>query len=307
MPAATEILYALGAGDDLAGVSDDCTYPPEARAKPTASTSRLPDDLTSAQIDAAAGDLHRAGSVYHIDRDFLRAAHPDLIIAQDVCEVCAVSSAEARAAADDALCAAPVVSVSAGSLAGILDSVEELGHHCGREDQARHLRSSMQEQLAEVANACGALPRTRAFYIGWLEPLMCEGHWVPELIAVAGGQEVIGRTGEYGVPVEWQAVVDAAPEVIIVAPCSFDVPRTLREVDLLETLPDWRELDAVGSRRVFVADSAYFACPGPRIVDGARILARALHPDAWRSPAPEGAMAVIAPGPHGRSQWIPYR
>ncbi len=306
LPGATEILYALGLGDSIAGVSSDCTVPPDVKSKPIASRSQLPADLSSAAIHEAAESLHRSGSVYHIDSAFLRAERPDLILAQDVCEVCAVTSEQARAAAEEALCSATVLSISATSLAGILDSVAVLGRYTGTEVESARFRERMEEELEGVWRTLADIESVRTFYIGWLDPLMCEGHWIPEMIDIAGGEELIGQAGEYGVEVSWERVQAAAPDAIFIAPCSFDVSHTLQEVPILEQLPGWRDVPAVRTGCVFAADSAYFVTPGPRIVDGVRILARALHPDRFHDPLPAGRLVVRREEPGGSVRWEPY-
>lgn len=305
LPGATEILYDLGLGESIAGVSNDCTFPPEVKSKPVASRSQLPADLSSATIHKAAESLHRSGSVHHIDPAFLRAERPDLIVAQDVCEVCAVTSEQARAAAEEALCSATVLSVSATSLKEILESIEVLGRYTAAEEKSAQLREGMEEELEGVRRTLADIEPVRTFYIGWLDPLMCEGHWIPEMIEIAGGRELIGQAGEYGAEVSWERVREAAPDAIFIAPCSFDLRRTVQEVAILERLPGWRGTPAVGSDRVFAADSAYFVTPGPRIVEGVRILARALHPDRFRGPLPAGRLAVRREGPDGSIRWEP--
>jgi hypothetical protein len=178
----TEILYALGLGDSIAGVSSDCTFPPGVKSKPIASRSQLPANLSSAAIHEAAESLHRSGSVYHIDPAFLRAERPDLILAQDVCEVCAVTSEQARAAAEEALCSAAVLSISATSLAGILESIEALGRYTAEEEESARLRERMEEGLEKVRRTVADVEPVGTFYVGWLETLMCEGHWKLECL-----------------------------------------------------------------------------------------------------------------------------
>ncbi len=306
LPGATEILYELGLGECIVGVSDDCAYPPEVKSKPLASHSRLPHGLSSAAINDAAETLHRSGSVYHIDRAFLRAARPDLILAQDVCEVCAVTSEQAHAAAQEALCSATVLSVSATNLDEIFRSIEVIGRHAGHEAAALQLRERMEEELGGVRQRSKDVEPARTFYVGWLDPLMCEGHWIPEMIEIGGGKEVIGQAGGYGAQVSWERVVAAEPDVIFIAPCSFDLGQTLEEVGLLERLPGWRQVPAVLSGRVFAADSAYFVTPGPRIVDGVRILARVFHPDCFPEPLPGGRLAVRRERPRRLVNWQPH-
>ncbi len=237
----------------------------------------------------------------------MRAARPDLILAQDVCEVCAVTSDQARAAAEEALCSSTVLSLSATTLVEILDSIELVGRYTGAEWAAARLRERIEEEIEGVRRSLSEVEPLSTFYVGWLDPLMCEGHWIPEMIAIAGGREVIGRAGAYGAEVRWETVLAAAPEAIVVAPCSFDLPRTLEEVALLERLPGWREAPAVRSGRVFAADSAYFVTPGARIVDGIRLLARALHPDRFPGPVPEGRLAVRREDRAGEVRWEPWR
>lgn len=307
LPGATEILYELGLGDFIVGVSDDCTFPPDVKSKPIASRSQLPADLSSAAIHQAAESLHRSGSIYHIDPAFLRAEQPDLILAQDICEVCAVTSEQARAAAEEALCSATVLSLSATTLAEILESIEVLGRYTAAEKKSAQLRERMEAELEGVRRTLGDVEPVPTFYVGWLDPLMCEGHWIPEMIEIAGGRELIGRAGEYGAEVSWERVREAAPDAIVIAPCSFDLSRTLQEVALLEQLPGWRDVPAVRSGRVFAADSAYFVTPGPRIVEGVRILARVLHPERIHRSVPEGRLAVRREGAGGEVRWEPHR
>lgn len=306
LPGATEILYELGLADQIIGVSDDCKFPPQVSEKRLASETRLPADMSSAAIHEATEQMHRSGSIYHIDPSFLREAQPDLIIAQDVCEVCAVTSDQAQTAAREALCDAPVVSLSARTIEEILGTVDELGRLTSAESEASSLRERMEQELDEIRRAVAGVDRVRTFYIGWLDPLMCEGHWVPEMIDIAGGVELVGKAGEYGVAVDWERVRELAPELVFVAPCSFDLQKTRSEIDVLERLPGWADTPAAIRDRVFAADSGSFSTPGPRIVAGTRMFARALHPERFPQTIDSGLLAKRRTGVSGAVEWLDY-
>ncbi len=298
LPSATEVLYALGLGDSIIGVSHDCDYPPEVRHKPIVSSSTVNDELTSAEIDEAVGQTyHRGGSIYHIDPAFLERERPDLIIAQELCQVCAITSAEARRAAAIARSGAQILSLQPTTLAEVLESFRVLGRAVGEEQAASDLVARLQERIDAVRERLARVPeRPRVLCLGWLDPVMAEGHWIPEMAALAGGDDGVARPGEHSRPLQWQDVVAYAPEAIVLMPCSFSLDRTVAEAEVLGERPGWVALPAVQAGRVYAVDSGYFSRPGPRLITGLEVLATCLHPERAADPLPAGAAARLAPG-----------
>ncbi len=300
LPSATEVLCALGAQDEIVGVSHDSDYPPDVRQKPLASTSIVSDDRSSVEIDGAVGQTyHRGASIYHVDADFLRRERPDLIIAQELCEVCAVTSEEARRAAGVARIGARILSLEPSTLAEALECMRVLGGAIGRQSAAEVLVASLEARASAVAERLAAVAsRPSVLCLGWLDPLVVEGHWLPEMVTLAGGRDAFGRAGARSRRIEWSEVVAAGPEAILVTPCSFPLERTLAEAHLLGELPGWEDLPAARAGRVYAVDSAYFSRPGPRLIDGLEILARCLHPEQALGPPPAGAAARLPAGAH---------
>ena len=306
LPSATEVLYALGAEEDVIGVSHDSDYPPEVRLKPVVSTSTIDDSLGSADIDSLVGQTyHAGGSIYHIDPGFLEREQPNLIVAQELCQVCAITSAEARRAAEIARNGARILSLEPATLADALDSIRILGEAAGRPRAARDLVDSIQARMNAVADGMAEVRPTSVLVLGWLEPLISEGHWMPELLSLAGGCASLSAPGEHSRRVDWQEVVALDPEAIFLVPCSFSLARTLAEVHVLGRHPGWNELAAVRSGRVFAVDSGYFSRPGPRLATGLEILARCLHPDRLSGPIPVGAAVRLSGDRFADSSYIP--
>ncbi len=298
LPSATEVLFAIGAGDDVIGVSHDCDHPPEARGRPVVTVSAVSSDLSSVEIDRAVTETyHRGGSIYHIDPAFLERERPDIVVAQELCDVCAVTSEEARRAAELARVGARIVSLRPRRLGEVLEAIVELGVAAGRAAQARTLVAQLEGRIARVRAALADVPRRpRVLCLGWLDPLMIEGEWVPELVELAGGHDGLGTVGGHGRHLTWDEAERYGPEVIVLMPCSFSVRRTLAEAHLLGALPGWELLPAVRAGRVFAVDSRCFSRPGPRLVDGLEILARCLHPDRFAGPIRADGAARLAVG-----------
>ncbi|MGH2458907.1 MAG: cobalamin-binding protein [Chloroflexota bacterium] len=297
LPSATEVLYALGAEEEIIGVSHDSDYPPEVRLKPVVSASTIDDSLTSAEIDSRVGQTyHAGGSIYHLDPRFLERERPDLIVAQDMCQVCAVTSAEARRAAELARSGARILSLEPATLTDALNDIRTLGEATGRARAARELVAAVRAGLTAVSDRLTGARPVRVLCLGWLEPLISEGHWLPELLRLAGGQDSLAQPGEHSRRLEWQEVLALDPEAIILMPCSFSLARTLSEVQVLGRHPGWDALAAVRSGQVYAVDSGSFSHPGPRLVAGLEILARCLHPDRYPGPIPTGAAARLTVG-----------
>jgi iron complex transport system substrate-binding protein len=272
LPSTTEILFGLGAGDDVVGVTFECDFPEEARDRRIVSTSALPAGMAPAEIDAhVAAALRRGEDLYHLDEGALAGLDADLVVTQDLCAVCAVDVS----VVDDALahlgCTAEVLTIDPHTLEDVLASVEVLGAATGRADRAAALVASLRSRLDAVRDAVGGLPRPRVAVLEWTDPPYAPGHWVPEMVAAAGGEPVLGRAGEKSYRVTWDDVRAAAPEVVVCAPCGYDLDGAAAlatpVADLFPDLPVWA-VDA----------NASYARPGPRLVDGVEALAAVLHP-----------------------------
>lgn len=303
LPSATEIVYALGLGGQLVGVTHECDYPPEARRKPVLTSSILQDpSLGSAAIDAAIQDLLRAGhspgSIYHIDAEILRAVAPTLILTQQLCDVCAVSFGEVQRAVAAVGGACRVVSLEPTGIAEVLASIVEVGRLTEADGAAGVLVADLRSRLDAVAAAVVSAPRPRVLCVEWLDPPFTAGHWVPEQVRVAGGMEVLGQVGRHSERARWADLLALEPEVVVLLPCGFDLEGTLREAGRTPPPAGWHNLAAVRNGRVYAVDgSAYFSRPGPRLVDGVELLAHILHPDCMPAPPP-GRFARLEPGRH---------
>jgi iron complex transport system substrate-binding protein len=277
LPSATEILFALGAGDDVVGVTFECDHPPEARTRRVVSTSALPEGQTPAEIDAEVSARMAAGEdLYHLDEGALRDLDADLVVTQDLCAVCAVDVS----VVDDALaylgCRADVLTLDPQDLEQVLASVVDVGGTVGRKAAADRLVADLHSRLDAVTGAVRDRRPVPTMVLEWTDPPFAPGHWVPEMVTTAGGTPVLGTAGEKSVRTTWQAVTAAAPEVIVSAPCGFDLAGSVALAEavvasgqLPPALPVWA-VDA----------NASFARPGPRLVDGVEALAAILHPDA---------------------------
>ena len=290
LPSATEIVYALGLGDQLYGVSHECDYPPEAAAKPTLIRFAFDQSsLSSLEIDHAVMERLRSGEgVYAIDQDLLRQAEPDLILTQELCDVCAVPYSEVKRAVDQLVSRPRLLPLSPSLLGDVLQDISRVGEATGREEQAGFLVRRLRERIDRVtARTATAAERPATFCLEWADPLYVAGHWIPEMVEMAGGIDGLGGKGKPSVPIEWERVVIYAPEVVILMPCGFDVERAVREMPLLTRLPGWLDLPAVQRGQVYAVNAtAYFSRSGPRLVDGLELLAKILHPELFPGPIP---------------------
>jgi len=294
LPSATEIVHFVGAGDALVGVTHECDYPPGVENLPKLTGTAIDHHtLTSAEIDAAIGKrLTDADSIYSLDVELLAELRPDLILTQGLCDVCAVSLSLVEQAAASLQGAPRVLSMNPTSLDEVLDVAVEIGDAVGHEAEARAKVAALRERLARVEVAVAGLPRPRVGCIEWLDPPFSAGHWVPEMVRVAGSEELFAEAGVPSGRLTWEEVFEAAPEVLVLMPCGFDVGRTLREARALSELPGWDDLPAVKEGRVWAVDAnSYFSRPAPRLVEGVEILARILHPKVF-SDEPELADAA---------------
>lgn len=282
LPSATEIVFALGAGDELVGRSPECDYPPEARDVPVVSRNLIdPTVLSSHEIDrAVTSHLGDGGSLYHVDEAALHAARPDVILTQALCEVCAASLNDVVAVASKLDHRPDIVSLDPTDLRQVFEAIVRVGERLGRRGEADALAARLSNRVEEVERRTAALEdRPRTFCVEWVDPIFNAGHWVPDMVESAGGHDGLARAGEPSVALPWSDVVRYAPEVLVVMPCGFDVDRAAKEAKVLAGLPGWRDLPAVRRNRVFAVDgSSYFSRPGPRLADGVEILASILHP-----------------------------
>ncbi|MGH2403088.1 MAG: cobalamin-binding protein [bacterium] len=282
LPSATEIVCALGLHDWLVGVSHDCDYPAEILDRRVLSDAIVTSTMPSAQIDTAIRrQVHTGKSVYHLDGALLAALAPDLILTQELCQVCAPSFNEVRRAARLLEGQTRIVSLEPHALEDILQTILEVGRLTGTDAGARALVADLRERIERVTRLAPPDPCPRVACIEWLDPIFVAGHWVPEMVALAGGVDGLGRPLRDSYVIEWDRVIEYAPDVIVVMPCGFDIIRTRAEMHLLEDRPRWQDLPAVRAGRVYLTEaSAYFSRPGPRIVRGLEILAEVVRAPA---------------------------
>jgi iron complex transport system substrate-binding protein len=281
-PTSTEMAYALGAGRSIVGVSHECTWPPAARKKPVVSTSLVdPERMTSGEIDRAVAASAREGtSLYRIDRELVKRLRPDVLLTQSLCEVCATSPSDLREVLNLVTPKPRVLALHAHDFEGMFEDLRELGELLGRDP--RPLEKALRRRIEAVVKKTRKLPRRRVFCMEWLDPVFASGHWVPEMVEMAGGHDPLAAKGKESRRIEWQAVVDAAPQVLILMPCGLSRERTLRELPGATERPGWPSIPAVRAGEVYHADGpSYFNGAGPRLVDGLEILAEILHPEVF--------------------------
>ena len=299
LPSATEIAHFVGAGDALVGVTHECDYPPGVENLPRLTgTSIDQHSMTSAEIDAAVGErLTDAGSIYSLNAKLLEELEPDLVLTQGLCDVCAVSSNVVEQATAALPKTPRVLSMNPTTLNEVLDVTVEVGDAVGRGGEARARVAVLRGRLARVEEAVAGLPRPRVGCVEWLDPPFSAGHWVPEMVRLAGGEELFARAGEPSERLSWGEVFGVAPEVLVLMPCGFDAARAAGEARVLPGIPGWEDLPAVENGRVWAVDAnSYFSRPAPRLVEGVEILARILHPGALPdAPAPEDAACLAVP------------
>jgi len=282
LASATEIVCGLGFRDALVGRSHECDWPPGIETLPAVTEPKFPTDGTSYEIDARVKAIVQEGlSVYRVDGDALRRLDPDLLVTQTQCEVCAVSESDVQRALAEWTGSRPaVVSLEPHALSDVWDDVRRVAGALGVADRGEALVSRLVVRMDALARqAAGRPERPAVACIEWIDPLMAAGNWMPELVAMAGGESRFGDAGVHSPWMEWDDLVEADPDVVVVSPCGFDVGRTRREMTGLTERPGWDDLAAVRGGRVAIADGvAYFHRPGPRLAESLEILAEILHP-----------------------------
>jgi iron complex transport system substrate-binding protein len=288
VPSATETLFALGLGDQVAAVTHECDFPADARNLPKVTRDVIGPGLPPDAVDRAVRELTEQGrSIYELDGPGLRALKPDLIVTQALCSVCAVSVDDVRALAAEMDPVPQIVSLDPHTLGEVLGDVRTLAQATGSKEAAVGLVQDAAARIDRVRVAVKDAPRVPVAMLEWLDPVFVGGHWVPQLIEFAGGADLFGLAGEPSEQRSWDEVAAARPEVVIVAPCGYDVARGLAEARAYED-----QLRALGAGRIVIADaSAWFSRPGPRLVEGLEWLGHALHPDLV--PEPPGGVTHL--------------
>jgi iron complex transport system substrate-binding protein len=279
VPNGTEILFAVGAGGMVVGVSHECDFPDEARTRPILTGSALTPGMSAAEVDAAVSAQVGSGeSLYTLDEAKIAALAPDLIVTQQLCPVCAVSTVQV----DGAVCPLPrcpeVLSLDPRTLADVFADIRQVGEVTGRGEEAEALVRDLERRLDAVRAAVAGRPRPRVLALEWLDPPFAGGHWVPEMIEIAGGTDAVARPGDGSTRLTWEQVAAADPDVLVAMPCGFDEAGARTQLDLVADRPEWRSLRAVREGRVVPVDAnGCFSRPGPRLVDGIERLAKIFH------------------------------
>ncbi len=284
LPSATEIISELGFAAQLVGRSHECDWPDSVKSLPVLTEASISSDASSADIDRQVKSiLERGLSLYRVKTDLLRQLKPDVIVTQTQCEVCAVSESELNRALADWTGGAPrIVSLAAENLAGIGEDFRKVAAALDAVESGERLCRRFDSDLARLRSATQNLEKPQLLALEWLDPLMASGNWMPELIEIAGAMTHFGEAGKHSDWIDWNQVVAADPDVLLLIPCGFSIVQSLQEVPNLQNRPEWPQLKAVHNRRVFVADgNHYFNRPGPRLVDSAEILAEILHPEVF--------------------------
>ena len=276
VPHATELLFALGLGSEMVAVTHECDYPPAATALEQVTRDVLPAGLNAAEIDAAVRERTQRGeAIYELDGDALAELNPDLIVTQALCPVCAVSYTEVAELAKEMPSRPQVISLDPHTLGETLEDVRTVAEATNCRERGAELARKLTTRIDRVKLAVRGRPRPRVAALKWLDPVYIAGHWTPELIELAGGEDVLGSPGAPSVTASWEALANTEPEVVVAMPCGYDAPRARAEALAYAT-----ELAGLGARRVVAVNaSAYFSRPGPRLIDGLELLAQILHPE----------------------------
>jgi iron complex transport system substrate-binding protein len=290
VPSATEMLFELGLGDSVVAVTHECDWPPEAASLPQLTRSVIPEGLSAAEIDRTVREtVARGAPLYELDRERLEQLDPELIVTQAVCEVCAVAYDDVVAVAATLRSQPGVISLDPLTLADVVADFGRLGEATGAGPAAERLRASAAARLEAVRSAIAGAPRPRVLTLEWLEPPFVAGHWVPEMIAIAGGNDALGQPGARSRTVTWEELERADAAVVVAMPCGYDAERSAIEARAYE-----RELSGLRPTLVVAVDAAaYFSRPGPRLVTGVELLAHALHPELVAKPDAAPGIVII--------------
>jgi len=287
LPSTTEIVCALGLEKNLVGITHECNFPPTIAEKPHLTASRISHEtMSSREIDhAVRSNLDGHGSIYDLDEKLLE--QPDLILTQELCEVCAVSYKTVQKAAKIFVADAKVVSLEPNTVADIFENIKTVGELCGASETAKKVAANLRNRIDEVRAKTEKLTnRPKVFMLEWLEPPFAPGHWVPEQVEIAGGDCLLGKAGEKSQTTTYEAIFESKPEILVLIPCGYYTEDILRQLQSTKFPANWREMPAVKNNNVWALDAgAYFSRPAPRVVDGAEILAKIFHPQIFGEPS----------------------
>jgi iron complex transport system substrate-binding protein len=303
LPSATEIVCALGLEANLIGITHECDYPSSIANKPALTASRISHEtMSSAEIDhAVRSNLDGHGSIYDLNEKLLTDLKPDLIITQELCEVCAVSYKTVQKAARMYVADARVVSLEPNTIADIFENVKTVGNLCGVSERAETVVADLQNRLDVIqerlrenkTDGKSEIQNPKTFMLEWLEPPFAPGHWVPEQVEIAGGVALLGEAGKKSLTTTYEAIYESQPEITVLIPCGYYIKDIVRQLEQTRFPANWRELPAVRNNQVWAMDaSAYFSRPAPRVVDGAEILAKVFHPQIFGEPNEREAIRV---------------
>jgi iron complex transport system substrate-binding protein len=297
LPSATEIVFALGLGDDLVGVTDECDHPPEAVTKPVVSRSALPQGrpLGARGIDDAVRERMNAGQpLYLLDTDLLRRERPDVILTQDLCRVCAIPSGQVQEALNQiGLPDATVLSLDPHTLDEVIAQLEVVGELLDRKDEGKELAEGLRARVTKVRETAKRVPNLSVLCLEWADPQFAAGHWIPEMVEACGGTPVLSDKGQPSRETAWHEIRVAAPEVVVFMPCGYYLEEAEDEARSFLGQAEFSDTPAARNGNVFAVDAtSYFSRPGPRIVDGLEILAWAVHPEAYPEP-PDGTITRL--------------
>lgn len=303
LPAATEIIYLLGLEDQLVGVSHECDYPLEAKKLPKITSSPITNRLSSLEIDQKVKNLtHRGSSVFHINNNKLKELRPNLIISQELCQICAIPWTQVKKAAKILDSDTKIISLEPESIEDILENILLVGETTDKRKESRKLVENLKKRLQNITSRLANSTRSknkslpRVLIIEWLNPLMVAGHWVPEMVEKAGGMNLITKSEQKSYPITLDQIVKSSPDVLIFAPCGFNIKRTLKEKNLIKKIIVHLKLDIENWKFFLMDGSAYLTRPGPRIIDGIEILSEILYPDLFPRKHPYAAWQRLNSG-----------
>ena len=296
LPSATEILFALGLGDSVVGVTHECDFPPEAAKRPALIRPRVDPHAAPAELDRQVMELVKRGeSIYAVDADLLASLSPDLMVTQDLCHVCAASPDDLAAVLSRLPKRPRVLSLTPHSLRDVWDDIRRVGEATSRRREAQALAITLEQKVAAVEmKAAQSSSRPRVVCLEWLDPYYVGGHWVPEMVEKAGGEDVLGKPGEPSFRVTAHQIAGSNADVIVVMPCGYNLSRTVDWYRAAQIPESWNALPAVHNRSIFALDAnSYFSRPGPRLADGVALLAHILHPDLFPSEFPADSFRAV--------------
>lgn len=299
LPSSTEIVFALGLEENLVGITHECDFPASIMDKPHLTASRISHEtMSSKEIDhAVRSQLDGHGSIYDLNTDLLQELKPDLILTQELCDVCAVSYQTVLKAAKMYVADAQVVSLEPNTIEDIFENIKTIGEICGVSEKANKVIESLQQRLDNIRKQIALRPSPiappKVFMLEWLEPPFAPGHWVPEQVEMAGGICLLGEAGKKSITLNYQQIYESQPDILVLIPCGYYTSDIIRQLDQTSFPANWQELPAIKNNEVWALDAtSYFSRPAPRVVDGAEILAKIIHPEIFGVPSEDEAVRI---------------